>query len=109
MIDPRMNSFRLLEEEDGQRLFKPERSDRIRANVQERLDTMRLLGNILEMYVPAMADTVTNLSGGVGNAMSTEDLPEGFEFPETKSQNDPPNLPPRGPVMEDDDDTHYLR
>lgn len=104
-----MNSFKLLEDEDGLRLFQPERKERIRDKVQGRLETMRFLGTILEMYVPVMADTVTNLTGGEGRSLYADELPEDFEFPDTDFTSDENQLPPSGPVIDKDDDNLSVR
>ena len=44
--------------------FRQNRQDEVRAKVESRLRTSELVGNILELFFPKMADTLTVLMGG---------------------------------------------
>ncbi len=58
-----MNSFLALREQEV-RAFVSERQDRVRDRVESRLRTIQFWGDVVELFVPVMADTVTSLAGG---------------------------------------------
>ena len=58
-----MNSFLALREQEV-KTFVDERQDRVRARVESRLRTLQFWGDVVELFVPMMADTVTSLTGG---------------------------------------------
>lgn len=58
-----MNAFLLLREEDLA-AFTPERSAAVRERVEQQLRTAELLGSIVELFGPRLADTLTVMSGG---------------------------------------------
>lgn len=58
-----MNAFLLLREEDLA-AFTPERRVAVRERVEQQLQTAELVGNLIELFGPMLADTLTALSGG---------------------------------------------
>lgn len=58
-----MNAFLALRDMEVQN-FVDDRQDRVRANVEGRLRTIQFWGDVIELFVPMMADTVTSLTGG---------------------------------------------
>ena len=44
--------------------FVANRQDAVRAKVEQRLRRQELIGNVLELFFPKMADTLTVMAGG---------------------------------------------
>ena len=57
------NAFLQLQELEMEE-FRQNRQDAVRAKVEDRLRRTELIGNVLELFFPKMADTITVMMGG---------------------------------------------
>ena len=82
------------------RAFVEERQDRVRHRVESRLRTLEFWGDVLELFVPVMADTVTSLTGGepIAPDVSYLTILEG----ERQDNDEDSDTPPPGPSDRDE-------
>ncbi len=95
-----MNSFKDLEDE-GIRAYQSVARERVRRRLEGTMGTFRFIGQIVDIYLPRMVDTVIAMAG------PTEELPAA-ETPPPPSRFQPPRprpgAPPGGPIDPHDPD-----
>jgi len=94
-----MNSFLQLEDEDISR-FVVERQDAVREAVHSKLSTHQFIGDVVELFFPKLADTVTVLLGG--DVIATEPNYLTISGDESDESDDTPPPPPLGPGDRDE-------
>lgn len=100
-----MNPFLALRDEEI-RSFVDLRQERVRQRVEQRLYTAQFWGDIAELFLPRMADTLATMSGGgpVVSEDSFRTLPEedegGQQLPPADGRG-PALRPPRTPGPDD--------
>ncbi|MEL7161054.1 MAG: hypothetical protein AAFN92_09865 [Bacteroidota bacterium] len=93
-----MNSFLQLEAEDIQQ-FVVERQDTVRETVHDRVSTHQFIGDVVELFFPRMADTMTVLLGGDVAEPDPNYFTLSEDEPEDTNQD---RLPPAGPTGQDE-------
>lgn len=94
-----MNSFLQLQEEEINTFVKVHQ-DAVRQKVESRLSTYHFLGDVMELFFPMVADTITVMAGGDVSYLDTDYLTieEGGYINDDKND---PTLPP-GPGDRDE-------
>lgn len=70
-----MNNFLLLQEDDEQAFNASPQNDRVYNEIESQLSVLRFFGSVLNMYLPVMADTVMNITGGGSIPRTANTLP----------------------------------
>lgn len=72
------NNFLVLQENDEEAFNNSPNNARVYNGVESQLSVLRFLGSVFNMYVPVMADTILNVTGG-GDAAHSITAPLGLE------------------------------
>lgn len=93
-----MNNFLQLQDEEMQR-FIEERQDSVREVVESRISTNQLIGDVVELFFPKLADTFTVMLGGE----VIDPDPEYFTIEgNDEDEDEAPPSPPAGPGDRDE-------
>lgn len=85
-----MNSFKLLEEENELH-YSEQRRLRVESKVNSTLGAFRFIGEVVDVYLPRLVDTIVEVAGGSGPATTSRRPPSGPAEPR------PPSLGPVNP------------
>lgn len=93
-----MNNFLLIQEDDEQAFNASPQNDRVYDQIESQLSVLRFIGSVVNMYLPVMADTVLNITGGGTIPPTANSLPATAE-----DKNELPPSEPSGPDTYDID------